>query len=307
MLPLIAIFSKISGVIYINNQYLGEVDGTNFQNLFLSKTTVLTFTPINNSKDIYSNITFKLSFVDNKVTSSSPFVIITNYGKNTFCVEINPERLASFSLPHCIAYKRLGNYVVSLMKHNNYYLVMEDTNNNTGDCFFPVDFTRDTISVDIVDNKIVLCDTNMLYIFSTKGILLSMNATSYSIKDDKIIITQATTYGHKVTLTYNNNLEITGKECFINPNAKGDIVFDFLECIKHDIEKRCLSLLSNDLQNSLSYSELKEFIGTFDEIQKSPFNNDVYCLITKDTDRHYTVKQFTFNIKNCKIDDIENT
>ena len=307
MLPLIAIYSKISGVIYINNQYLGEVDSANFQNLFLSKTTVLTFTPINNSKDIYSNITFKLSFVDNRVTSSSPFVIITNYGKNTFCVEIKPEKLASFSLPHCIAYKKLNNYVVSLMKHNNYYLVMEDTSNNTGDCFFPIGFTRDTISVDTLDNKIILCDTNMLYVLSTKGILLSMNATSYAINDNKIIITQTTTYGHKVTLTYNNNLEITSKEYSINPNAKADIVFDFLECIKYDIEKRCLSLLSNDLQNSLSYIELKEFIGSFDEIQKSPFNNDVYCLITKDTSRHYTVKQFTFAIKEGRIYDIENT
>lgn len=316
MLPEIIISCNKKGLIRIGDTLLGEVNEENYQSFIGAGSFYLSYTPIS-GKEVYAPITVKVSVENGVPIFECPYINIFNYKNNTFLMDLEPPCLAAHTLPVCLMYKRAEDrFIVSLIKQNCHYVVIEDERKQLPDGFFIVQIHNtplmDTGLISDV-SVVILCDSKAhTYVFvkGEKGFYkaLALEADEYKIEQDKIIIKKTTSFGHVVTNVYgvkNKTLALIDSNYEANPLPvqKENLIEDFLECVKYGVEKKALSYLSGDLQ--LSFSDLKEFLGEFSEFKTSPFEENAYALINRSDDGVYLVNRFSFEILGSKIDNIE--
>lgn len=314
MLPEIIISCETAGLIYINNSCLGEVNDNTYQSFIGAGVFYLKYIPFSSEK-IYSPLCIKISISDDAPVFDSPYLHIFNCKNNVFLLELSPPPLAGHTLPVCLGFAVADNrFTVSLVEQNCFYLVIEDEQKEFADSFFPLDFNATPYieMINVNNSAIILLSDNKsrIYAFCKNENkfqkALTLDADSWKQDDKYIIITKTTSNGHKVINSYtveNNRILLKDTSFNINPAFDNDIVTDFLECIKYGIKSKALSYLSSDL--SLSFEELRDFLGEFTHFKKSPFEQNAFALISQNKSGNSALNRFSFEIKSGKIYNIQ--
>lgn len=317
MLPDLIISSGVKGQIYINDRPLGEVDSETYQSFIGAGTFYMTFTPLE-YKRIYPPITVKIKIEKGAPVFSCPYISIVDFTSGTFLLEITPPALAGNTLPKCLMFHEIeSRFVASLMEQNCYYLVIEDEQKLLPDGFFQIPMEIERLSMEAISisglTMLIVCDgKSNTHIFAKgeKGFALSLSleANGYEAADNNLVVYKTTSFMHKIQNTYsvrNGVITLTNTEYeTASPVIRDEeIVKDFLECVKYGVEKQALYYLSRDL--TLSFSELKEFLGDYNEFKTSPFEENTYALIGKNDRGIYLASRFTFELMGGKIHNIQ--
>lgn len=325
MLPLISFRSKIPGLVSVGERPLGKIHGKKAVSLpAMDKATLFVrFSPLCNDQDeLYAQLSFGLEFRGGKLHPlGCPYVHVSIWDDRLFVFTLSPPKLAAHSLPYTVCYQEIGDYLASVLYQNNYYLIIEHKRNEQPDFFCPLHFSGDKVTLETmhINGKSILLvgdHHSRLYGFmeTEQGFinLCEYTATDWMSASDSLAVTQVLASAPHRIITYytfsGGQPEIKETKYDIQtttPQDEQSLCLEFLECVHHGLADRCQALMTEELKSGLSYADLQEFFGSFTAFYPSPYGNHNYALEYLEEGGNYRIKQFTFQMNESKIDNIE--
>lgn len=308
-------YSKKPCNIFINGELVGLID--NVQKFFIdmvvfSNTLVVTCEPISNSTETLIPISFKLTYENNKLTSSLPSAKIIPFPNSNFDVVLNFKKLM-LNNKTSLFNKKLGSFNVLAMIDSISTISIFSNDNNlfTTQTDFLTNFEAEQI------NNLIVCTANTN---SGTFMLIFNTTTSEVLVCDEFMQIEKTEYNIKALKNLNNTLK-HGKvfdvdlktstvtnynvylEEFLSLSEQNLIPLSFLEAIKEEDFKIAMTYLDPKL-NDVTEEKLKQYFDGIDEIYYNCYylKQDVcnYTIISKNS-----TKNFNFYMVNNKIAEIE--
>ena len=308
-------YSKKPCNIFINGELVGLID--NVQKFFIdmvvfSNTLVVTCEPISNSTETLIPISFKLTYENNKLTSSLPSAKIIPFPNSNFDVVLNFKKLM-LNNKTSLFNKKLGSFNVLAMIDSISTISIFSSENNlfTTQTDFLTNFEAEQI------NNLIVCTANTN---SGTFMLIFNTTTSEVLVCDEFMQIEKTENNIKALKNLNNTLK-HGKvfdvdlktstvtnynvylEEFLSLSEQNLIPLSFLEAIKEEDFKIAMTYLDPKL-NDVTEEKLKQYFDGIDEIYYNCYylKQDVcnYTIISKNS-----TKNFNFYMVNNKIAEIE--
>lgn len=308
-------YSKKPCNIFINGELVGLID--NVQKFFIdmvvfSNTLVVTCEPISNSTETLIPISFKLTYENNKLTSSLPSAKIIPFPNSNFDVVLNFKKLM-LNNKTSLFNKKLGSFNVLAMIDSISTISIFSNDNNlfTTQTDFLTNFEAEQI------NNLIVCNANTN---SGTFMLIFNTTTSEVLVCDEFMQIEKTENNIKALKNLNNTLK-HGKvfdvdlktstvtnynvylEEFLSLSEQNLIPLSFLEAIKEEDFKIAMTYLDPKL-NDVTEEKLKQYFDGIDEIYYNCYylKQDVcnYTIISKNS-----TKNFNFYMVNNKIAEIE--
>lgn len=308
-------YSKKPCNIFINGELVGLID--NIQKFFIdmvvfSNTLVVTCEPISNSTETLIPISFKLTYENNKLTSSLPSAKIIPFPNSNFDVVLNFKKLM-LNNKTSLFNKKLGSFNVLAMIDSISTISIFSNDNNlfTTQTDFLTNFEAEQI------NNLIVCNANTN---SGTFMLIFNTTTSEVLVCDEFMQIEKTENNIKALKNLNNTLK-HGKvfdvdlktstvtnynvylEEFLSLSEQNLIPLSFLEAIKEEDFKIAMTYLDPKL-NDVTEEKLKQYFDGIDEIYYNCYylKQDVcnYTIISKNS-----TKNFNFYMVNNKIAEIE--
>lgn len=308
-------YSKKPCNIFINGELVGLID--NVQKFFIdmvvfSNTLVVTCEPISNSTETLIPISFKLTYENNKLTSSLPSAKIIPFPNSNFDVVLNFKKLM-LNNKTSLFNKKLGSFNVLAMIDSISTISIFSNDNNlfTTQTDFLTNFEAEQI------NNLIVCNANTN---SGTFMLIFNTTTSEVLVCDEFMQIEKTENNIKALKNLNNTLK-HGKvfdvdlktstvtnynvylEEFLSLSEQNLIPLSFLEAIKEEDFKIAMTYLDPKL-NDVTEEKLKQYFDGIDEIYYNCYylKQDVcnYTIISKNN-----TKNFNFYMVNNKIAEIE--
>lgn len=308
-------YSKKPCNIFINGELVGLID--NVQKFFIdmvvfSNTLVVTCEPISNSTETLIPISFKLTYENNKLTSSLPSAKIIPFPNSNFDVVLNFKKLM-LNNKTSLFNKKLGSFNVLAMINSISTISIFSSENNlfTTQTDFLTNFEAEQI------NNLIVCTANTN---SGTFMLIFNTTTSEALVCDEFMQIEKTENNIKALKNLNNTLK-HGKvfdvdlktstvtnynvylEEFLSLSEQNLIPLSFLEAIKEEDFKIAMTYLDPKL-NDVTEEKLKQYFDGIDEIYYNCYylKQDVcnYTIISKNS-----TKNFNFYMVNNKIAEIE--
>lgn len=308
-------YSKKPCNIFINGELVGLID--NVQKFFIdmvvfSNTLVVTCEPISNSTETLIPISFKLTYENNKLTSSLPSAKIIPFPNSNFDVVLNFKKLM-LNNKTSLFNKKLGSFNVLAMIDSISTISIFSSENNlfTTQTDFLTNFEAEQI------NNLIVCNANTN---SGTFMLIFNTTTSEVLVCDEFMQIEKTENNIKALKNLNNTLK-HGKvfdvdlktstvtnynvylEEFLSLSEQNLIPLSFLEAIKEEDFKIAMTYLDPKL-NDVTEEKLKQYFDGIDEIYYNCYylKQDVcnYTIISKNS-----TKNFNFYMVNNKIAEIE--
>lgn len=308
-------YSKKPCNIFINGELVGLID--NVQKFFIdmvvfSNTLVVTCEPISNSTETLIPISFKLTYENQKLTSSLPSAKIIPFPNSNFDVVLNFKKLM-LNNKTSLFNKKLGSFNVLAMIDSISTISIFSNDNNlfTTQTDFLTNFEAEQI------NNLIVCTANTN---SGTFMLIFNTTTSEALVCDEFMQIEKTENNIKVLKNLNNTLK-HGKvfdvdlktstvtnynvylEEFLSLSEQNLIPLSFLEAIKEEDFKIAMTYLDPKL-NDVTEEKLKQYFDGIDEIYYNCYylKQDVcnYTIISKNS-----TKNFNFYMVNNKIAEIE--
>ena len=308
-------YSKKPCNIFINGELVGLID--NVQKFFIdmvvfSNTLVVTCEPISNSTETLIPISFKLTYENNKLTSSLPSAKIIPFPNSNFDVVLNFKKLM-LNNKTSLFNKKLGSFNVLAMIDSISTISIFSSENNlfTTQTEFITNFESEQI------NNLIVCNANTN---SGTFMLIFNTTTSEVLVCDEFMQIEKTENNIKALKNLNNTLK-HGKvfdvdlktstvtnynvylEEFLSLSEQNLIPLSFLEAIKEEDFKIAMTYLDPKL-NDVTEEKLKQYFDGIDEIYYNCYylKQDVcnYTIISKNS-----TKNFNFYMVNNKIAEIE--
>lgn len=308
-------YSKKPCNIFINGELVGLID--NVQKFFIdmvvfSNTLVVTCEPISNSTETLIPISFKLTYENNKLTSSLPNAKIIPFPNSNFDVVLNFKKLM-LNNKTSLFNKKLGSFNVLAMIDSISTISIFSSENNlfTTQTDFLTNFEAEQI------NNLIVCTANTN---SGTFMLIFNTTTSEALVCDEFMQIEKTENNIKALKNLNNTLKhgkvfdvdlktstITNYnvylEEFLSLSEQNLIPLSFLEAIKEEDFKIAMTYLDPKL-NDVTEEKLKQYFDGIDEIYYNCYylKQDVcnYTIISKNS-----TKNFNFYMVNNKIAEIE--
>lgn len=308
-------YSKKPCNIFINGELVGLID--NVQKFFIdmvvfSNTLVVTCEPISNSTETLIPISFKLTYENNKLTSSLPSAKIIPFPNSNFDVVLNFKKLM-LNNKTSLFNKKLGSFNVLAMIDSISTISIFSNDNNlfTTQTDFLTNFEAEQI------NNLIVCNANTN---SGTFMLIFNTTTSEVLVCDEFMQIEKTENNIKALKNLNNTLK-HGKvfdvdlktstvtnynvylEEFLSLSEQNLIPLSFLEAIKEEDFKIAMTYLDPKL-NDVTEEKLKQYFDGIDEIYYNCYylKQDVcnYTIISKNS-----TKNFNFYMVDNKIAEIE--
>lgn len=308
-------YSKKPCNIFINGELVGLID--NVQKFFIdmvvfSNTLVVTCEPISNSTETLIPISFKLTYENQKLTSSLPSAKIIPFPNSNFDVVLNFKKLMHNNKTSLFN-KKLGSFNVLAMidSISTISIFRNDNNLFTTQTDFLTNFEAEQI------NNLIVCNANTN---SGTFMLIFNTTTSEVLVCDEFMQIEKTENNIKALKNLNNTLK-HGKvfdvdlktstvtnynvylEEFLSLSEQNLIPLSFLEAIKEEDFKIAMTYLDPKL-NDVTEEKLKQYFDGIDEIYYNCYylKQDVcnYTIISKNS-----TKNFNFYMVNNKIAEIE--
>lgn len=308
-------YSKKPCNIFINGELVGLID--NIQKFFIdmvvfSNTLVVTCEPISNSTETLIPISFKLTYENNKLTSSLPSAKIIPFPNSNFDVVLNFKKLM-LNNKTSLFNKKLGSFNVLAMIDSISTISIFSNDNNlfTTQTDFLTNFEAEQI------NNLIVCTANTN---SGTFMLIFNTTTSEALVCDEFMQIEKTENNIKALKNLNNTLK-HGKvfnvdlktstvtnynvylEEFLSLSEQNLIPLSFLEAIKEEDFKIAMTYLDPKL-NDVTEEKLKQYFDGIDEIYYNCYylKQDVcnYTIISKNS-----TKNFNFYMVGNKIAEIE--
>lgn len=308
-------YSKKPCNIFINGELVGLID--NVQKFFIdmvvfSNTLVVTCEPISNSTETLIPISFKLTYENQKLTSSLPSAKIIPFPNSNFDVVLNFKKLM-LNNKTSLFNKKLGSFNVLAMIDSISTISIFSNDNNlfTTQTDFLTNFEAEQI------NNLIVCNANTN---SGTFMLIFNTTTSEALVCDEFMQIEKTENNIKALKNLNNTLK-HGKvfdvdlktstvtnynvylEEFLSLSEQNLIPLSFLEAIKEEDFKIAMTYLDPKL-NDVTEEKLKQYFDGIDEIYYNCYylKQDVcnYIIISKNS-----TKNFNFYMVNNKIAEIE--
>lgn len=308
-------YSKKPCNIFINGELVGLID--NVQKFFIdmvvfSNTLVVTCEPISNSTETLIPISFKLTYENQKLTSSLPSAKIIPFPNSNFDVVLNFKKLM-LNNKTSLFNKKLGSFNVLAMIDSISTISIFSSENNlfTTQTDFLTNFEAEQI------NNLIVCTANTN---SGTFMLIFNTTTSEALVCDEFMQIEKTENNIKALKNLNNTLK-HGKvfdvdlktstvtnydvylEEFLSLSEQNLIPLSFLEAIKEEDFKIAMTYLDPKL-NDVTEEKLKQYFDGIDEIYYNCYylKQDVcnYTIISKNS-----TKNFNFYMVNNKIAEIE--
>lgn len=308
-------YSKKPCNIFINGELVGLID--NIQKFFIdmvvfSNTLVVTCEPISNSTETLIPISFKLTYENQKLTSSLPSAKIIPFPNSNFDVVLNFKKLM-LNNKTSLFNKKLGSFNVLAMIDSISTISIFSNDNNlfTTQTDFLTNFEAEQI------NNLIVCTANTN---SGTFMLIFNTTTSEALVCDEFMQIEKTENNIKVLKNLNNTLK-HGKvfdvdlktstvtnynvylEEFLSLSEQNLIPLSFLEAIKEEDFKIAMTYLDPKL-NDVTEEKLKQYFDGIDEIYYNCYylKQDVcnYTIISKNS-----TKNFNFYMVGNKIAEIE--
>lgn len=308
-------YSKKPCNIFINGELVGLID--NVQKFFIdmvvfSNTLVVTCEPISNSTETLIPISFKLTYENQKLTSSLPSAKIIPFPNSNFDVVLNFKKLM-LNNKTSLFNKKLGSFNVLAMIDSISTISIFSNDNNlfTTQTDFLTNFEAEQI------NNLIVCTANTN---SGTFMLIFNTTTSEALVCDEFMQIEKTENNIKALKNLNNTLK-HGKvfdvdlktstvtnynvylEEFLSLSEQNLIPLSFLEAIKEEDFKIAMTYLDPKL-NDVTEEKLKQYFDGIDEIYYNCYylKQDVcnYTIISKNS-----TKNFNFYMVNNKIAEIE--
>ena len=308
-------YSKKPCNIFINGELVGLID--NVQKFFIdmvvfSNTLVVTCEPISNSTETLIPISFKLTYENQKLTSSLPSAKIIPFPNSNFDVVLNFKKLM-LNNKTSLFNKKLGSFNVLAMIDSISTISIFSSENNlfTTQTDFLTNFEAEQI------NNLIVCTANTN---SGTFMLIFNTTTSEALVCDEFMQIEKTENNIKALKNLNNTLK-HGKvfdvdlktstvtnynvylEEFLSLSKQNLIPLSFLEAIKEEDFKIAMTYLDPKL-NDVTEEKLKQYFDGIDEIYYNCYylKQDVcnYTIISKNS-----TKNFNFYMVNNKIAEIE--
>lgn len=308
-------YSKKPCNIFINGELVGLID--NVQKFFIdmvvfSNTLVVTCEPISNSTETLIPISFKLTYENQKLTSSLPSAKIIPFPNSNFDVVLNFKKLM-LNNKTSLFNKKLGSFNVLAMIDSISTISIFSNDNNlfTTQTDFLTNFEAEQI------NNLIVCNANTN---SGTFMLIFNTTTSEVLVCDEFMQIEKTENNIKALKNLNNTLK-HGKvfdvdlktstvtnynvylEEFLSLSEQNLIPLSFLEAIKEEDFKIAMTYLDPKL-NDVTEEKLKQYFDGIDEIYYNCYylKQDVcnYIIISKNS-----TKNFNFYMVNNKIAEIE--
>ena len=308
-------YSKKPCNIFINGELVGLID--NVQKFFIdmvvfSNTLVVTCEPISNSTETLIPISFKLTYENQKLTSSLPSAKIIPFPNSNFDVVLNFKKLM-LNNKTSLFNKKLGSFNVLAMIDSISTISIFSSENNlfTTQTDFLTNFEAEQI------NNLIVCTANTN---SGTFMLIFNTTTSEVLVCDEFMQIEKTENNIKALKNLNNTLK-HGKvfdvdlktstvtnynvylEEFLSLSEQNLIPLSFLEAIKEEDFKIAMTYLDPKL-NDVTEEKLKQYFDGIDEIYYNCYylKQDVcnYTIISKNN-----TKNFNFYMVNNKIAEIE--
>lgn len=308
-------YSKKPCNIFINGELVGLID--NVQKFFIdmvvfSNTLVVTCEPISNSTETLIPISFKLTYENQKLTSSLPSAKIIPFPNSNFDVVLNFKKLM-LNNKTSLFNKKLGSFNVLAMIDSISTISIFSNDNNlfTTQTDFLTNFEAEQI------NNLIVCTANTN---SGTFMLIFNTTTSEVLVCDEFMQIEKTENNIKALKNLNNTLK-HGKvfdvdlktstvtnynvylEEFLSLSEQNLIPLSFLEAIKEEDFKIAMTYLDPKL-NDVTEEKLKQYFDGIDEIYYNCYylKQDVcnYTIISKNS-----TKNFNFYMVNNKIAEIE--
>lgn len=308
-------YSKKPCNIFINGELVGLID--NVQKFFIdmvvfSNTLVVTCEPISNSTETLIPISFKLTYENQKLTSSLPSAKIIPFPNSNFDVVLNFKKLM-LNNKTSLFNKKLGSFNVLAMIDSISTISIFSSENNlfTTQTDFLTNFEAEQI------NNLIVCTANTN---SGTFMLIFNTTTSEALVCDEFMQIEKTENNIKALKNLNNTLKhgkvfdvdlktstITNYnvylEEFLSLSEQNLIPLSFLEAIKEEDFKIAMTYLDPKL-NDVTEEKLKQYFDGIDEIYYNCYylKQDVcnYTIISKNS-----TKNFNFYMVNNKIAEIE--
>lgn len=308
-------YSKKPCNIFINGELVGLID--NVQKFFIdmvvfSNTLVVTCEPISNSTETLIPISFKLTYENQKLTSSLPSAKIIPFPNSNFDVVLNFKKLM-LNNKTSLFNKKLGSFNVLAMIDSISTISIFSSENNlfTTQTDFLTNFEAEQI------NNLIACTANTN---SGTFMLIFNTTTSEALVCDEFMQIEKTENNIKALKNLNNTLK-HGKvfdvdlktstvtnynvylEEFLSLSEQNLIPLSFLEAIKEEDFKIAMTYLDPKL-NDVTEEKLKQYFDGIDEIYYNCYylKQDVcnYTIISKNS-----TKNFNFYMVDNKIAEIE--
>lgn len=308
-------YSKKPCNIFINGELVGLID--NIQKFFIdmvvfSNTLVVTCEPISNSTETLIPISFKLTYENQKLTSSLPSAKIIPFPNSNFDVVLNFKKLM-LNNKTSLFNKKLGSFNVLAMIDSISTISIFSSENNlfTTQTDFLTNFEAEQI------NNLIVCNANTN---SGTFMLIFNTTTSEALVCDEFMQIEKTENNIKALKNLNNTLK-HGKvfdvdlktstvtnynvylEEFLSLSEQNLIPLSFLEAIKEEDFKIAMTYLDPKL-NDVTEEKLKQYFDGIDEIYYNCYylKQDVcnYTIISKNS-----TKNFNFYMVDNKIAEIE--
>lgn len=308
-------YSKKPCNIFINGELVGLID--NVQKFFIdmvvfSNTLVVTCEPISNSTETLIPISFKLTYENQKLTSSLPSAKIIPFPNSNFDVVLNFKKLM-LNNKTSLFNKKLGSFNVLAMIDSISTISIFSNDNNlfTTQTDFLTNFEAEQI------NNLIVCTANTN---SGTFMLIFNTTTSEVLVCDEFMQIEKTENNIKALKNLNNTLK-HGKvfdvdlktstvtnynvylEEFLSLSEQNLIPLSFLEAIKEEDFKIAMTYLDPKL-NDVTEEKLKQYFDGIDEIYYNCYylKQDVcnYTIISKNS-----TKNFNFYMVGNKIAEIE--
>lgn len=308
-------YSKKPCNIFINGELVGLID--NVQKFFIdmvvfSNTLVVTCEPISNSTETLIPISFKLTYENNKLTSSLPSAKIIPFPNSNFDVVLNFKKLM-LNNKTSLFNKKLGSFNVLAMIDSISTISIFSNDNNlfTTQTDFLTNFEAEQI------NNLIVCTANTN---SGTFMLIFNTTTSEALVCDEFMQIEKSENNIKALKNLNNTLK-HGKvfdvdlktstvtnynvylEEFLSLSEQNLIPLSFLEAIKEEDFKIAMTYLDPKL-NDVTEEKLKQYFDGIDEIYYNCYylKQDVcnYTIISKNS-----TKNFNFYMVGNKIAEIE--
>ena len=308
-------YSKKPCNIFINGELVGLID--NVQKFFIdmvvfSNTLVVTCEPISNSTETLIPISFKLTYENQKLTSSLPSAKIIPFPNSNFDVVLNFKKLM-LNNKTSLFNKKLGSFNVLAMIDSISTISIFSSENNlfTTQTDFLTNFEAEQI------NNLIVCTANTN---SGTFMLIFNTTTSEALVCDEFMQIEKTENNIKALKNLNNTLK-HGKvfdvdlktstvtnynvylEEFLSLSEQNLIPLSFLEAIKEEDFKIAMTYLDPKL-NDVTEEKLKQYFDGIDEIYYNCYylKQDVcnYTIISKNS-----TKNFNFYMVGNKIAEIE--
>lgn len=305
--------SATPSTLNINGEYVGNIDNINSGEIdIICKTTnmFVTYSPVS---DIAPAIpyTYLLHTLSTPATPNQ-YVKVVPFPNNHYDIIMKPFYYYQISEPNVLYNGSIGKYFVSIVCDN----ITRITILSGGNIVFATNAPQIS-SVKVEESKgliiiegIISSENYYLLIIDTSDFSILQSDIVQSINNDGSNISSFKDIGtichHAQVCTVNLGSRQVDKYYVYKENSSQYISppllpLALLECVKVGDDKKCESLLGNNLQGSTT-SDLLQFFGNFEEAYLNRHNFEHKLNYTIDGKK---MKNYYFLIENNKVVDIE--